>query len=161
MRTDLFCEFGQKFKFIIHITRIAYYAAKTRIAVLCESHYGLAEVVCSIERHEFPACHDVYFFGVTFPYGHSKASAYYVTEHIIEDEIEVFIISSELLKQFYCRDNSSSGAAHAWFGTSCLDALYPAKASVLDNIKSYAASAVVTHGVQYRCLHFSPEEHPC
>src|SRR5512139_2942176 len=63
-------------------------AGKAALALCpgCQPLYGLADVVCRIERHQFTGRDKVDLLRIPFPHGHGKAAADNVAQHIVDDD---------------------------------------------------------------------------
>src|SRR5574343_584396 len=117
-----------QFVFAVGVTRVADQASQTDTAGVRVLHDTLGDVVGSVHGHHFARTDDVDFLSLVFTDRHGEATANHVTEHVVEYEVEVFVIGAFFFQEVDGGDDAAAGTADAGFRATGFDALDAAEA---------------------------------
>ncbi len=86
-------------------------------------HDSFGDVVGRIHGHHFAGDDDVDFLRLVLADRHGKTAAHHITEHVVENKVQVFVVSALFLKEVDGGDDAATGTANPGLRTTGLDAL--------------------------------------
>ena len=109
--------------FAVGVTAVADQACQTHAAGVGVFHDALGDVVGRVHGHHLAGNHDVDFLCLVLADRHGEATAHNVTEYVVENKVEVFLVGAFLFEEVDRGDNTTTGAAHTRLRTTGLNAL--------------------------------------
>ena len=116
-------QFHDEFVFTGSLAGITDQASQTDAAGVGIFHDALGDVIGCIHGHHFAGANDVDFLRFVFADGHRETAANHVAQHIVEYEVEVFVIRALFFQEVDGGDDAAARAADTRLRTAGLDTL--------------------------------------
>jgi len=107
----------------VGLTAVANQPCQAHAAGIGILHNPLGDVVGGVHGHHFAGDDDVDFLCLVLADRHGETTAHHVPEHVVENEVEVFVVGAFFLEEVDGGNDPTAGAADTRLRSAGLDAL--------------------------------------